>query len=1118
MALQMKNLCARPPRRSITFLLSALALMLGPGLGTAAAAPSANPPVTSGLQLWFEANTESYANGAAVQRWTDKTAFGRDLTASGAGAAATFRTNALNGRSALEFDGTTSLLKTYEDTFSLAQPTTFFIVYKSLDTNTGARAFVFDSRNSSVRQVLGRPAQGQIRLYANADLDLPGVTYPFSNYELWSGTYNGASSALYRNGFQFGSGYAGGSSLDGLSVGGLNSAGSNGYDMSHSLVAEILYYSGAMSAADRTAVTDWLNEKYAVIGPPTPPVNATAPAISGTAKDGSTLTTSNGTWTGTQPISYGYQWQRCNSSGAACAVIAGATAATYTAGSADVGGTLRSVVTATNSAGNASQTSASTAVIVAAPPSNTAAPTISGSAREGQTLTANRGTWAGTSPITYGYQWRRCERTGAGCTDIAGATSATYTAVTADVNSILRVVVAATNSLGNANATSAASGVVGAASAGGQPPVTTGLQLWFDANAESYGDGDQVTQWSDRSGFGRDLTAASSSAAPIYRAASINGRASVEFDGSSSLMKTYNSTFTLPQPTTFFIVYKSLDVATPGHEAYILDSRDSANRQLFGLGPFTNTELYANTDIELPTPYPFPDYQIWSGTLDGSNSAGYRNNVLVASGYAGGGTLGTGFTMGGLSTAGTGGYLLSHSFVAEVLYYQGPMSLANREATTDWLNTKYKVIGPPSPPANTTAPAISGTAKDGSTLTSSTGTWTGSAPITYGYQWQRCNSGGGSCSNIAGAQSATYGASNADIGSTLRVTVTGTNSVGNATAQSAATAVVTAAAPSNSALPTITGSARDGQTLTADKGTWSGTSPIGYAYQWQRCSAAGASCANIASATNQTYGLGGADIGSTVRVVVTASNSIGSTSANSQVTSVVGAANSAGQPPVTTGLQLWFDANAESYANGAKVTRWSDASGFGRDLTAADTTSAPTFRSAAVNGRAAIEFDGVSSLMKTYEDTFSLSQPTTFFIVYKSLDPTSVGQTYVFDSRNSLTRQLLGRGPLGATELYANNDLNANGVAYPFLNYQVWSGTLDGTLSSVWQNNTRLNQGYAGFAALDGFSVGALSTAGTAGYYYGHSMVAEVLYYTGTMSDTSRGMVSDWLNQKYAAY
>src|SRR5436853_70626 len=83
----------------------------------------------------------------------------------------------------------------------------FFTVYKSLDSNTTARAFVFDSRNSSIRQVLGRPAGSQIRLYANADLDFPFITYPFAGYSTWAGIYDGTSSALYRDGALVGSGY-----------------------------------------------------------------------------------------------------------------------------------------------------------------------------------------------------------------------------------------------------------------------------------------------------------------------------------------------------------------------------------------------------------------------------------------------------------------------------------------------------------------------------------------------------------------------------------------------------------------------------------------------------------------------------------------------------------------------------------------------------------------------------------------------------------------------------------------------------------------------------------------------------------------------------------------------
>lgn len=76
--------------------------------------------------------------------------------------------------------------------------------------------------------------------------------------------------------------------------------------------------------------------------------------------------------------------------------------------------------------------------------------------------------------------------------------------------------------------------------------------------------------------------------------------------------------------------------------------------------------------------------------------------------------------------------------------------------------------------------------------------------------------------------------------------------------------------PVNAALPTVAGSPVSGQTLTATTGTWSGATPITYAYQWRRDSA------DISGATAATYGLGVADIGATITVRVTATNSAGS--------------------------------------------------------------------------------------------------------------------------------------------------------------------------------------------------------------------------------------------------
>jgi hypothetical protein len=98
--------------------------------------------------------------------------------------------------------------------------------------------------------------------------------------------------------------------------------------------------------------------------PPVPPVNAVLPAISGVATEGQALQAASGTWTGS-PTSFAYQWQDCDSSGAGCVNVNGATASSYTLASSDVGHTLRVVVSASNTGGSVSASSAATAVVSA---------------------------------------------------------------------------------------------------------------------------------------------------------------------------------------------------------------------------------------------------------------------------------------------------------------------------------------------------------------------------------------------------------------------------------------------------------------------------------------------------------------------------------------------------------------------------------------------------------------------------------------------------------------------------------------------------------------------------------------------------------------------------------
>jgi hypothetical protein len=119
----------------------------------------------------------------------------------------------------------------------------------------------------------------------------------------------------------------------------------------------------------------------------------------------------------------------------------------------------------------------------------------------------------------------------------------------------------------------------------------------------------------------------------------------------------------------------------------------------------------------------------------------------------------------------------------------------------------------------------------------------------------------------------------------------------------AAAPAAAATAPSNTSPPTISGTPQVGQTLTASKGTWTGTG-LKYSYQWQRCVTAGAGCGNVSGATSSTYTPVSADAGFTMRVVVTARNNLGSASASSEPTAVVQAASS--PPPTTSGVvALW---------------------------------------------------------------------------------------------------------------------------------------------------------------------------------------------------------------------
>ncbi|HTX31453.1 MAG TPA: PQQ-binding-like beta-propeller repeat protein [Solirubrobacteraceae bacterium] len=209
-------------------------------------------------------------------------------------------------------------------------------------------------------------------------------------------------------------------------------------------------------------------------------------------------------------------------------------------------------------------------------------------------------------------------------------------------------------------------------------------------------------------------------------------------------------------------------------------------------------------------------------------------------------------------------------------------------------------------PTESTGPSVVGTPVVGQPVGADVGTWSG-LPTSYTFQWLDCD--GGTCSDITGANTESYTPTSAQLGHALEVSVTATNASGTSSAVVSGPSNAIVAPPTISQSPTIGGTAADGQTLTASPGSWNGN-PTGYSYQWLRCQSG--SCSPVSGATLSTYAVTAADIGSQLKVQVTAVNPAGAGSASSQPTSTV--------PTDATTLRLTSSVNPVKVGNSVVFT------------------------------------------------------------------------------------------------------------------------------------------------------------------------------------------------------
>jgi hypothetical protein len=491
------------------------------------------------------------------------------------------------------------------------------------------------------------------------------------------------------------------------------------------------------------------------------PLNTIQPTITGDARLGAVLTAHGGTWEGNQPIRLRYRWRRCTKLGGACRDLDRA-GPTYTLRSQDVGHAFRVLVVAANavttSAGLSAPTLAVTGPPVAQAPTNSSPPTITGAAQQGKTLAASSGSWSGTAPITFSFQWARCGASGGHCSRIARATGQTYTLVRTDVGRTLRVRVTARNAAGSRSATSDHTEIVAGLSApvNTSPPTVSGTAREGSVLSASTGTwrGGQPIHFSFR-----------------WQRCGSNGRSCVVLGGSSGQTR----------------LLTSADVGHTMRVRVTATNAAGSSSLLSGPSALVASKGIAPASRVAPALSGLPRQgarlSLSAGSWTGTQPITYSYRWVRC-----GASLGDCHSIEG-ATGST--YVLTRADVGHRLY--GVVTARNGAGSSSAASSATAVIV--GAPMNTSLPTITGTPVEGQILTAHTGSWTGVGPISFGYQWTRCNAKGefSSCVPIVVTSSSSYTLRRADVGHRIFVQVKAKNGYGASYVNSDLTAVVRAA-------------------------------------------------------------------------------------------------------------------------------------------------------------------------------------------------------------------------------------------------------------------------------------------------------------------------------------
>ena len=712
-----------------------------------------------------------------------------------------------------------------------------------------------------------------------------------------------------------------------------------------------------------------------------------SPTITGAAQVGEALTadiSGIADEDGLSKVSYQYQWIR--NDGTSDTEIASGTDSTYALADDDEGQTIQVRVTFTDDLGNETTlTSAATEAVAAAPPTDspaTGAPTISGTAQVGESLTADTSGIAdadGLDSAVFGYQWV------AGESDITDATDSTYTLVDDDEGRTIKVRVTVTDDLGNETTlTSAATEAVEAAPptdspATGEPTITGTVRVGEELTADTSGiaDADGLNnavfgyQWLSDDAESGGATGSTYTLADDDEGRTIKVRVTFTDDlgNETTLTSAATDAVAPPEPPdkptglSPVVAHDAVTLAWDDPQddsitGYVILRRD---REIHLAGTFVTIAgdtgsadtTYSDDTVEPDKQYvyrikainehgevseksdwiradtpavPVPDkptglsaavsHDTVTLTWDNLQDDSITGYVILRRDRA-------------IHPVGTFVTLTGDTGSAETTYtddtvepdkeYVYRIKAINEHRGVSEMSHWVRGFTPAAPPTDSPAtgePTITGTVRVGEELTADTSGIAdadGLDSAVFGYQWLSDDAESG------GAAGSTYTLVADDEGRTIKVRVTFTDDLGNETTlTSAATEAVAAAPPTDSPAtgePTITGTVRVGEELTADTSGIAdadGLNNAVFGYQW----VAGES--DITDATDSTYTLVADDEGRTIKVRVTVTDDLGNeTTLTSAATEAVAAAPptdspATGEPTITGTVRVGEELTADT--------------------------------------------------------------------------------------------------------------------------------------------------------------------------------------------------------------